>query len=101
MDCASNLFTKLLTVKEPSADNPYHAWFSAEAAVFAGSGIWLHEDGREVEVTLAHHDRTEGEQAYGWDDAVYLGKVTKRLRDGQHRFIVPPVNIALDYPYYP
>lgn len=65
-------------------------WFSAQAAAFAGSGIWLHEDGREVEVTLAHDDRAEGEPEYGWSDTVYLGIVTKRLRKGRAGWHEPP-----------
>jgi len=66
---------------EPHSDTPFHAWFSAKAAAFTGYGIWLHADGREVAVTLAHHDRVEAELLYGWDDRVYVGLVVKRLRD--------------------
>lgn len=76
---------------EPVAlpEPPFHAWYSSLAAAFLGSGIWRHEDGREIEITLAHEDRTMGERHYSWTDRVYLGRVTERLRQGRTATYAP------------
>lgn len=60
----------------------YHAVYSLKAALKYGSGIWLTPDGREVEVTAVDESRENLYRIYGWEDKVYVGIVTKRLRQG-------------------
>lgn len=68
----------------PTPDEPtvYHAVYSLQAALEYGSGIWLSVDGREVEVTCVDASRENLYSIYGWPDKVYVGQVTKRLRQG-------------------
>lgn len=69
----------------PPRDTPevYHAVYSLKAALEHGSGIWLSTDGKtEVEVTAVNESREDLYKIYGWKDKVYVGTVTKRLRQG-------------------
>ena len=77
------LFRKLAD-SLPQVHGPfvYHAVYSPSAALEYGSGIWLGEDGREVEATCVDADRDNLYAIYGWRDKVYVGRVTKRLRQG-------------------
>lgn len=73
----------------------YHAVFSLQAAFEYGSGIWLTTDGREVEVTCVDESRENLYKIYQWKDKVYVGLVTKRLRQG-----MPDQSISSYYSSY-
>lgn len=74
----------------------YHAFYSAQAAQRFGSVIWMsdparlggpnheiHDQPAEIEATAVYDDREEGEEAYGWLDRIYLGRVSRFVRAGR------------------
>lgn len=82
-------------VLQPSV---YHAVYSEQAAAIYGSGVWLSTDGvTEVEVTSVDTDRGRLFHLYGWSDKVYVGTVTKRLRQGKP----DPSPLPVYSPYLP
>ena len=78
---------RLETQMDTKPEEEKQAWYSAKAAERYGTHIYASVDGREVEVT----EVSSNADSYKWDDKVDMGKVTKRLRDGEkpsHKFLV-------------
>ena len=59
-------------------------WYSARAVEFCGSFFYQDLDGKEVEVTTVT-DIGSGEDWYKWEDKVFVGIVTKFIREGVPR----------------
>lgn len=55
-----------------------HGWFSLTQAQMTGTNIYLTNDGREVEIT----EVKESAEISNFQDAKYLGFVTKWIRQG-------------------
>lgn len=63
-------------------------YFSEKAAAAVGSGIFLDENGKEVEVTATYTSTYAG-QEYKWDDKVLVSEcLVKRIRNGR-----PPTDL--------
>jgi hypothetical protein len=60
-----------------------HGFFSEAAALQGGSLIYATPKGEEVEVTGVFKTITTGTLIRSWPDMVYVGKVTKWIRDGR------------------
>lgn len=60
-----------------------HGFYSEWAALQGGTVIYATQDGREVEVTGVYQTKEKGKREYPWADKVYVGEVTKWLRDGR------------------
>ena len=67
-----------LTELEGQGDKMRHGWFSLTQAKMTGTNIYLTKDGREVEIT----EVKESPDISNFPDAVYLGFVTKWIRQG-------------------
>jgi len=63
-------------------EKPRHAFFSRKAAFQCGSTIWQRADGSEVDVTAVFYTADIDDSRYGWPDRIYVGEVTRMLRDG-------------------
>ena len=56
-----------------------HAWYSSKQAISAGTAVYSRENGEEIHVTEVS---SNSEYGSNFDDAVYLGKVVRFLRQG-------------------
>ena len=55
-----------------------HGWYSEKQRRVAGMVLYATRDGGEVGVTMVTRTR---EHSVGWDDYVYVGEVTRYVRD--------------------
>lgn len=58
--------------------NPQQAWYSEAHAEKHGTAIWQSVDGEELEVTFVGRG-----EIFLWKDKVFLGYVTRYLRQGR------------------
>jgi hypothetical protein len=62
-------------------DKTLYGFYSAKAAKWYGTSIWMTASGEPVEITSASD--TENGEDYLWDDKVSVGIVTTWLGDGK------------------